>query len=239
MHPWQKPKPFLDEARRDWQFAAFAWLLRNCGGYPKFLETTLVLPTPEHFPDRGLKGRAAAAALFHRVRDHAGMADWPCSVEPAGEAPRVASADPARIPVFTYSREGAEPVALVASFAIDLAGYLLSTMDEPPPGGDARRGAALELGAVFMGFGIFVANAAVGGRTYLLSEGELAHALALFCLLRRLPAEVADEHLNPHFRKYLRLAMPDLAQHELQFRKLRAIVAAPDAAEHTLPARST
>ena len=44
MHPWQKPKPFLDEARRDWQFAAFAWLLRNCGGYPKFLETTLVLP---------------------------------------------------------------------------------------------------------------------------------------------------------------------------------------------------
>ena len=47
-----KPKPFLDPSRRDWQFDAFAWLLRNCGGYPKFLETTLVLPSEEHFPDR-------------------------------------------------------------------------------------------------------------------------------------------------------------------------------------------
>ena len=82
-----KPKSFLDEPRRDWQFEAFAWMLRNCGGYAKFLETTLVLPTEEHFPDKGMKGHAAIAALFRRARDHAGMADWPCTVEPEREEP--------------------------------------------------------------------------------------------------------------------------------------------------------
>jgi hypothetical protein len=72
-----KPKSFLDASRRDWQFAAFGWLLRNCGGYQKFLETSLVLPTEEYFPDRGMKGHAGVSAIFRRVRDHAGMADWP------------------------------------------------------------------------------------------------------------------------------------------------------------------
>jgi len=232
----QKPKPFLDDARREWQFEAFAWLLRHCGGYPKFLETPLVLPTPGHFPDRGLKGRAAVAALFDRVRDHAGMADWPCAVQPAGEETQEAIDDPGRIRVFRYSREGAEPVSLIAGFALDLAGYLISTFEEPAP--VARRQAVVELGAVFMGFGIFAANSAVAGRPYLLSEGELAHALALFCLLRALPPGMAGEHLNPHFRKYLRLAMADLAQHEAAFRRLRAVCSAPDAAEDTLPARA-
>jgi hypothetical protein len=236
MRPDAKPKPFLDDARRDWQFAAFAWLLRHCGGFASFVDTTLVLPTPEHFPDRGLKGHAAVAALFRRVRDHAGMADWPCTVEPAGEESRVASDDPARIPVFTYPRTGLEPVTLIENFALDLARYLVSTIEESPPGGEARREAAIELGAVFMGFGIFAANSAVCGRCHELSEGELAHALAMFCLLRGLPPEGVDEHLNPHFRKYLRLALGDLAQYERAFGGLRSVVAAPEMAERTLPA---
>jgi hypothetical protein len=233
-----KPKPFLDDARRDWQFAAFGWLLRHCGGYACFLDTRLVLPTPEHFPDRGLKGHAAVTALFRRVRDHAGMADWPCAVEPAGDTPRVETDDPGRIPVFTYSRAALEPTTLIANFALDLARYLVSTLDEAPPGGESRREAAIELAAVFMGFGIFAANSAMGGRRQVLSEGELAHALAMFCLLRGLTAEVVDEHLNPHFRKYLRLAVGDLAQYEAAFGQLRALVAAPEAAERTLPARA-
>ncbi|HET9863975.1 MAG TPA: hypothetical protein VFP37_11070 [Steroidobacteraceae bacterium] len=237
MRPAPKPKPFLDDARRDWQFAAFAWLLRHCGGYAGFLDTTLVLPTPEHFPDRGLKGHAAVSALFRRVRDHAGMADWPCTVEPAGDAPRAEVDDPARIPVFTYSR-GVEPVTLVANFALDLARYLVSTLEEPPPGGEARREAAIELGTVFMGFGIFAANSAVGGRRHELSEGELAHALAIFCLLRGLEPENADEHLNPHFRKYLRLAIGDLAQYGKEFGKLRAVATVPPGTERALPARA-
>jgi hypothetical protein len=90
-----RPKSFLDSARREWQFDAFAWLLRNCGGYPKFLETALVLPIEEHFPDRGMSGHAGVTALFRCVRDHAGMADWPCTVEPKSQEPRTtATAEP-------------------------------------------------------------------------------------------------------------------------------------------------
>src|SRR5690349_4075137 len=232
-----KPKSFLDHSRLDWQFQAFAWLLRHTGGYAKFLEPTLVLPHEEHFPDRGLKGHAAVAALFRRVRDHAGMADWPCTVEPVSEKPRIETDDSGRIPVFTYVREGLEPITLVANFARDFARYLIATIDEPPPGGEAQHDAALELAAVFMGFGVFLANSAMHAARLPMNEGELVHALALFCLLRRSPIEAADEHLNPHLRKYLRLAARDLAQHESRFRALRG-AATGDPAERTLPVRA-
>ena len=82
----------------------------------------------------------------------------------------------------------------------------------------------------------FVANSALRDVRYELNEGELVHALAMFCLLRMLPAESADEYLNPHLRKYLRLAVRDLAQHEISFEKLRATSADTGLAERTLPA---
>jgi len=234
-----KPKSFLDESRRDWQFEVFAWMLRNCGGYPKFLETTLVLPTEEHFPDRGMKGRAAIAALFRRARDHAGMADWPCTVEPEREVPRDDAAGDSGIRVFTYRPGSLEPISLVAGFGCNLARFLVETFDEAAPGGEPAREPALELAAVFMGFGVFLANSAVRQVRFQLSEGELAHALALFCLLRDLPEGEIEPHLNPHVRKHVRLAARDLAQHELRFQKLRAVAAmSGGAAESKSPGRA-
>jgi hypothetical protein len=227
MRTRSKPKTFLDASRRDWQFDAFAWLLRNCGGYSKFQDTTLVLPTEEHFPDRGMKGHAGVAALFRRVRDHAGMEDWPCTVEPAFDEPRTPDARQAGIRVFTYKRGALEPVSLVAGFACDLARYLTETFAEAAPGGESMREAAAEITAVFMGFGVFMANASARHGNYRLCEGELTHALALFCLLRQVSNEVMDKHLNPHLRKYVRLAERDLAQHETKFQKLRRTVQMP------------
>jgi hypothetical protein len=237
-----KPKPFLDAPRREWQFAAFAWLLRSCGGFAKFLDTTLVLPIEEHFPDRGMKGHAAVAALFRRVRDHAGMADWPCVVEPEPRGPDDAVAAD-RMRIIRYSTDtGAGKTAagtLVAHFAHELARYLVESFETPPPGGAGRYEPAVELAAVFMGFGVFMANSALGIRREL-NEGELAHALALFCLLRRLPADSVDPYLNAHLRKHVRLAALDLAQYPEDFQRLRSVFAsAPsDAGECTLPTRS-
>jgi hypothetical protein len=233
-----KPKTFLDASRRDWQFAAFAWLLRNCGGYPKFLETSLVLPTEEYFPDRGMKGHAGVAAIFRRVRDHAGMADWPCTVEAQSDQPREPAGDEPEIRVITYRRDGLEPMTLVAGFACNLASYLIETFEEKGPGGEPFADASREIAAVFMGFGVFMANSAARQVQYRLSEGEFAHALALFCLLRQLPPESADPHLNPHLRKYVRLAARDLAQYEVQFHKLRATVTAESAESGKLPSRA-
>ncbi len=231
-----RPKPFLDAARRDWQFDTFAWLLHNGGGFAKFLDTTLVLPVASHFPDSGMRGRAGVAALFHRVRDHAGMADWPCAVEPETK-PGIAPASAAdRVPVIRYPRERIEPRYLIASFSHSLARYLVDTFDDPAPGGDALREHAIDLAAVYMGFGIFLANAAVDSTEYHLNEGEFVHALALFCLLRRIDTATVDQHLNPHLRKYLRLAARDLAQHEVRLGRLRSIPAPLlDSGECTLP----
>jgi hypothetical protein len=231
------PKPFLDATRREWQFATFAWLLRNSGGFPKFIETTLVLPIEDHFPDRGMKGHAGVAALFRRVRDHAGMADWPCTVEPETRRPPARGGGTDRIPIIRYKPDSLEPAPLVATFAHELARYLVETFDEPNPGGDALLEPAVEIAAVFMGFGLFMANAAVYGDSFHLNEGEVVHALALFCLLRKLPPDTVSPHLNPHLRKYLRLAAHDLAQHEIQFRRLQAgsTTATAELAERTLP----
>ena len=234
-----KPKSFLDAARRDWQFDAFAWLLRNSGGYPKFCDTTLVLPTAEHFPDLGMSGHAAATALFRRVREHAGMVEWPCAVEPgaSGEHPRLVATD--RLPIIRYAPDMAEPLPLVATFAHELARYLVDTFDEPPPGGELLRDPAIDLAAVFMGFGLFMANAAVRSPNHDLNEGEMAHALAIFCILHRTPTDSVERFLNAHLRKYLRLAARDLAQHDAKFQRLRSVFAVipADEAESTLPTR--
>lgn len=233
-----KPKSFLDAARRRWQFEAFAWLLRGCGGYPRFLDTTLVLPVEEHFPDPGMKGHAAAAALFRRVRDHAGMADWPCIAEPVSGCPIPATeAAQERLRVIHYPPDAA-PELQVAHFARELARYLVETFDEPPPCGAPLYEHAVDLAAVFLGFGVFMANSSAREAHWNLNEGELLHALALFCHLRKLPAEAAAPHLNAHVRKYLRLALQDLARYEADFGRLRSLVAgAADIGECTLPTR--
>jgi hypothetical protein len=127
---------------------------------------------------------------------------------------------------------------LVAHFAHELARYLVESFETPPPGGADRYEPAVELAAVFMGFGVFMANSALATRREL-NEGELAHALALFCLLRKLPADSVDPYLNAHLRKHVRLAALDLAQFPEDFQRLRSVFApAPaDEAESTLPTR--
>jgi len=236
-----KPKTFLDDARRRWQFEAFAWLLRGCGGFPRFVDTALVLPIPEHFPERGMKGHAAAAALFRLVRDHAGMADWPCMAEPEA-APRADSADAGQQPIRDRIRvihypPDFQPDMLVAHFSHELARFLVESIDEPPPGGAMLHEPAVDLATVFIGFGVFMANSSARGAHWDLNECELVHALALFCQLRKLPPEAAEGHLNAHVRKYLRLAMRDLARFEQDFQRLRAVfpVVPVDLAECTLP----
>jgi hypothetical protein len=233
-----RPKPFLDTARREWQFDTFGWLLRNCGGYPKFLDTDLVLPVDAHYP-RKVSGHAGVAALFRRVRDQAGMSEWPCTVEPWSPQPRSAAGSPDNVPVISYPPESIEPISLVATFALELARYLIETFEEPPPGGAALLEPAIEIAAVFMGFGLFMANAQYRGASHQLNEGEFVHALAMFCLLRKMQTESVEGHLNPHLRKYLRLASLDLAQHDRSFQRLRSVFAVypVDVAERTLPTR--
>jgi hypothetical protein len=127
----------------------------------------------------------------------------------------------------------------VATFAHELARYLVETFEQPAPGGASLHEPATELSAVFMGFGVFMANSAIVHSSYELNEGEFVHALAMFCLLRKLDPETVAGHLNPHLRKYLRLAARDLMQHEKGFQRLRSVFAVIplEEADRTLPTR--
>ena len=167
------------------------------------------------------------------------MADWPCTVEPKSQEPRTTPLTSNHIPVFTYNPDILEPKALIATFAHALARYLVETFEEPAPGGAPLHEPAIEVSAVFIGFGVFMANSAFSDVSYDLNEGEFVHALSMFCLLRRLDPEAVAQHLNPHLRKYLRLAARDLAQYESGFQRLRSVFAVRllDEADRTLPTR--
>jgi hypothetical protein len=184
-----------------------------------------------------MSGHAGVTALFRRVRDHAGMADWPCAVEPEALEPRATPAPSDRIPIIRYKPDAVRPTPLVAAFAHELSRYLVETFEEAPPGGALLHQSAIDLAAVFMGFGLFMANSSFESPAHELNEGELVHGLAMFCLLRKIDPEHVAVHLNPHLRKYLRLAARDLARHDQGFQRLRSVFAVVpvDVAERTLP----
>ncbi len=104
-----------------------------------------------------------------------------------------------------------QPEALVAVLAHELAHYLTRTAGSPPPGGDKNREYATDLLAVFMGFGLFLANSAVEFQQFTgidtqgwrsrtlgyLSEFELVYCLAVFCALEQIDRAALLPYLKP------------------------------------------
>lgn len=245
-----RPKPPVDADEFDWLLAGFAWLMREFGGVEDLAALGVVLPDERHYPPSRLSGHARAMELFDRTRAHANMADWPCDLV-AGAADRErkvalghALRHHQRNPLGTFGyADGryyitynptslAHPQTLVATFAHELAHYLLHTAKTRPPGGAALAEHATDLAAVFLGFGVFMANSAktfsqfegggeVGwemrGAGYL-SENALVTALAMFVHLSGADAKPVEAELKPYLRGVFRKAMaavdrlhPDLA----------------------------
>ena len=250
--------PLVSPESASWQFETFRWLMRNAGGYAVFRSTPLVLPTDEFFPDKGLRGHDGVRALFDRVRHHAGMAEWPCELraqeedEPHHIAEMVnvqrssesaagtfsIGGETSAVPVITYNPAiSRDPMALVATFAHELAHYLCATFPEEPPGGEPMHEPATDLTAVFMGFGIFLANSSFkfdqfsegttlgwrAGTQGYLPESELIFALAICCSLHEDPWKDQLIHLDNHLRPILKKAMKQLESHAVELAALREI----------------
>ncbi|RAP57711.1 hypothetical protein BTJ49_07400 [Oleiagrimonas sp. MCCC 1A03011] len=117
-----------------------------------------------------------ALALFEQVKEHAGMLDWPCVLQPQQADPDI-HVGPALLvqgapqsPAGTYRRgeEGvvityrsaglSDPESLIATLAHELAHYRTADFPEPPPGGCELWEPATDLTAVFLGFGLFLTN---------------------------------------------------------------------------------
>jgi len=246
---WFRRDALLECELAQWQFDCFGWLLRHTGGFDALRRRPLVQPTPRFFPERGLQGHALAEAVFARVRGYAGMADWPCElqVQVADPNPVVAPAllvknsplSPAGTfrateggALITYhpNRMG-DPMSLVATFAHELAHYRTAGCPEPPPGGWEVWEHATDLAAVFLGFGLFLANSRFrfsqfsDGQTMgwqwrqqgYVSEPEILHMHAIRCVLLGTPVRETLDHLKPALRGIYKRVQRDVERstHEL------------------------
>ncbi|MSR65709.1 MAG: hypothetical protein EXS18_08020 [Verrucomicrobiae bacterium] len=230
-----------------WLFETYSWLLSNLGGFDAFKKTKLVTPTPEHFPIRKSHDPELAEKLFEIVRAHAGMQNWPCKLQ-AHDGGRVShilskhnmphsSSEQSAAGTFSVSQDRAviityrhdqvnHPVSLIATFAHELSHYLLATIPNEPPGGSDAIEPATDVGAVFMGFGIFQANSAFSfqqfsdgimqgwssSRLGYLGELELSYALAIFVSLHQIDPDPVKRHLDTNPKAYFKSSIKDVAR---------------------------
>ena len=253
---WQR-SALVDATTSDWIFACFEWLLCSCGGFAEFRDTPLVLPTHDYFPAKGLNGHALASDVFERVREQARMTEWKCQLVPqAAPLPRRLTHDlhiarPGEAPAGTFQWTGeaarityspdllARPEHLIATFAHELAHYLVGSTSIEPPGGVEYLEGATDVAATFLGFGIFLANAAFhfeqlfdektgligwqAGSAGYLSEREHAFALAVFLALTDRDHKEAAPFLDANPRSHLKRATRDLGSHSAKLDALRRL----------------
>jgi hypothetical protein len=132
-----------------------------------------------------------------------------------------------------------QPDLLIAMMAQTLASPLAQLAPESPPGGDETRGHATDLLAIFMGFGVFLTNNAfnyhVGGCGSCsckpkgvqllgeLTEGQMAYALALFCVLKEIPNSDVLPHLKSTVRPFYKLAVKEVNRKKNELAQLRSL----------------
>lgn len=180
-----KQKPLLTAEDEQFQIETYRWLLTYFGGKDFYEESKLILPTKAFFPDKVNAPEEAAQSTFMRVKQYAGLSDWPCQLQAQEEDPNLALADtlivrnsehsPHGTFVLNDANEGiitynpkltSDPVQMVATFAHELAHYLTSTAPEAPPGGWENWEFATDIAATFLGFGIFQANSVFNFRQF-------------------------------------------------------------------------
>lgn len=242
MFKWLQRKPLLDETTITWLIDLYAWSLRHFDARIFEQYTPLVLPDERSFPGHADSPQGMAELIFGHVRRHAALGHWPCTVVPShlnvgvshvlidGALRQVDGVEPdgvgeaQRLLVQYVPDMVRNPQALIATFAHQLAHYLATLAPEPPPGGKENWPHATEVLAVFLGFGVMMANSALNvriarcgscappppDRQSWLSQYDITYALAIFCVLKGIPASRATPHLKPALRGWFRRAVKEL-----------------------------
>lgn len=241
---WWGSKRFLDAEVETWHIECWAWLIRHLGGLAHVRRAPLVLPTAEFFPRPPGEGSEVAEAIFARVQGLMGLNEWPCTLvervrtnvqvgeylvlQPEGKSIAGTFQDDGNAAVITYDPDLVKrPYNLIATFAHELAHYVLHAIPDPPPGADLEpmmEELATELAVAYFGFGLMAANGAFefhqfhevgrqgwqGGSWGYFSEDGWCFALAVFLALRGETSELAKRHLKPHLSRKLDRAIARL-----------------------------
>ncbi len=211
-----KNKPIITYAKPDFQKAVFTWLLRNFGGVDFYQKTRLIFLNEKFFPSLTKGEKAATGEILEAVKKHAGMGDWPCKLMPqktelsANAKNKHKSQTNGKqasnsIAIFYDTSLTSTPEPIVSSFAFQLAQYLNESCDENPPGDSQERKLVSSITAVFMGFGVIVANCAAHSELTAphqpMSEAELCLTLAIFIGLLDIDLNTVLPHLASPLRK--------------------------------------
>ncbi len=243
-----KTKPPVSADEYEWLLACFAWLrsvLDDADTVPEFV-------TPQH---PALIAAKTGPQLFEAVRSLAGMEDWPCRLEKVEV--NTAVSDLGLIEgsgaCGTFSIENGEavirynsamlrnPDALAATFAHELCHLLLAAAGDPPGGPDLMEHST-DCAAVYLGFGVMLANSARefeqwndgvmqgwrSSNTGYLSEQSLVTATAMFASLHGHDTAEAERALKPYLRKDFAKARKAIDQ---DYPDLGTALAAVDLAE--------
>lgn len=240
-------KLIVDDDTATWHVENFAWLVRQFGGAGGLEHSKLVLPAKGFFVSDGEIGHAFALRIFDQVKAYCGMSEWEADLV-ADDNPRAADQGtgslamvaPQKHALGTFGVAGnrivisyvpallKRPDHLIATPAHELAHYLLATAREPPPCEDDEREFLTDLAAVYLGFGVFLANGRFYHASYqagtmhgwrighsgYLPEPDLIFALALFIQIKAIDPAPAISCLKPHLAAMLRRTLRDLAKRE-------------------------
>lgn len=255
MWPFER-KPIVAADTATWHLENFTWLVREFEP-ENFAKTQLIFPRPGFFPTDGEQGHALAARIFEQVKRYCDMAHWevdlvadhnplaqtsPLSaamIAPQRHAVGMFMANGNRIQVSYVPELLRRPERFIATMAHELAHYLLATARHAPPCADDETEFLTDLAAVYLGFGVFLANARFEfevlsdgpmqgwriGHTGYLQEADLVYALALFLRTKDLDPEPACDCLKPHLAKMLKRALKMLPENEPGLVKIRALLA--------------
>jgi len=124
---------------------------------------------------------------------------------------------------------------LIADFAHVLGHYLGGMSQEPPPGGVENWPHITEVVAVFMGFGLMMANSAhtvkirscgscsgpAVERSNALSQYDITYALAIFSCLKAIPTREVLAHLKKSLRPFYKKAAKEVMSKTKELNRIR------------------
>ncbi len=249
---WFKPQPVLDEGSIIWIFDTFRWAMNHLDKNTFYQHSQLIYPNNHFFPGQAEDVHELAAMIFSHVVKHAAMQHWPlqlrveaqCRLEamklPYLEGPLRGvkaidhSSSENRFIVPYLPEQVRNPQALIAAFAHTLSGYLLLAAAEKPEDIELNFAQLAEVVAVFLGFGIIMANSAFNYRNItcgscytpgydrhsFLSQYDITYALAVFCHLKQIPQKQILAALKPNLRSFFKKAWKQAGQ-RLELNDLR------------------
>lgn len=224
----------VEKEIEDWIIESWRRLHGRLGPERSIVLASIALPKPGVFGAPADCDEATGSMIFETVKHLAGLESWPVELEsfeslqpdqvseyvflspeqsqPAG----LFTSGESNVPIIRYDiGQVRRPMDLVATFAHELAHYLLlaTGLDTGEMGEEAEL--LTDLGAVYMGFGVFQANSAfefsghqgftgtgwASRRQGYLSENSLLLATALFVRITGTDPDEVEPYLKDRLRK--------------------------------------